>query len=257
MATTPATPSTPARGATAIGKLVAVLEALDGHRRLSAIARATDLPTSTVHRILQELVTLGWVREGEDRGYLLGPGLLRLAGRGADDSDIARLARPVLRALADRTGYTVHFGLRHDDEAVYVDKLEGRGGYGMRSRIGDAMPLHCTAIGKAILAALPDDEVRLIAERGGLPRRTPKTLTTVGQLLTDLVAVRSRGWSVDDEENHPRIRCVGAVVTDHRRLPVGAISVSGLVFDMEREHIARLAPLLVRTAHQVSAALGG
>lgn len=245
------------RGATAIAKVVAVLEALDGHRRLSEIARATGLPTSTVHRILQELVGLGWVREGEERDYLIGPGLLRLAGRGADDSDIARLARPVLRTLGDRTGYTVHFGLRHGDEAVYVDKLEGRGGYGMRSRIGDAMPLHCTAIGKAILAALPEDEVRLIVIRSGTPARTPKTLTTADALLADLAQVRGRGWSVDDEENHPRIRCVGAVVTDHRGLPVGAISVSGLVFDMEREHIARLAPLVVRTAQQVSSALGG
>ncbi|MGH3716987.1 MAG: IclR family transcriptional regulator [Micromonosporaceae bacterium] len=245
------------RGATAIAKMVAVLEALDGHRRLSAIARATGLSTSTVHRILQELVGLGWVREGEERDYLIGPGLLRLAGRGADDSDIARLARPVLRTLGDRTGYTVHFGLRHGDEAVYVDKLEGRGGYGMRSRIGDAMPLHCTAIGKAVLSALDDDEVRLIVTRSGAPARTPKTLTTAEALLADLALVRTRGWSVDDEENHPRIRCVGAVVKDHRGLPVGAISVSGLVFDMEREHIARLAPLVVRTAQQVSSALGG
>ncbi|MGH3727385.1 MAG: IclR family transcriptional regulator [Micromonosporaceae bacterium] len=242
--------------ASAIAKAVVVLEALVEQRRLSAIARSTGLPTSTVHRVLQELATLGWVREGEERDYMLGPGLLRLAGRGADDSDAARAARPALRALCDRTGYTVHFGIRHGDEAVYVDKLEGRGAYGMRSRIGAGMALHCTAIGKAVLAALPDDEVRLIAKRTGLPGRTAKTLTTADDLLTDLEAVRARGWAADDEENYPKIRCIGVVVSDHRGLPVGAVSLSGLIFDMEREHITRLAPLVVRAAQQVSAALG-
>jgi len=150
----------------------------------------------------------------------------------------------------------VHFGVRQGDEAVYIDKLEGRGAYGMRSRIGASLPLHCTAIGKAILAALPDDEVRRISGRTGLPRRMPHTLTTTEALLANLASVRARGWALDDEENVTRVRCVGAVVLNHRGEPIGAVSVSGLSFDMARAQVARLAPMVVRAAREVSAALG-
>jgi IclR family acetate operon transcriptional repressor len=167
----------------AIAKLVAVAEALVKQRRLSRIANTAGLPISTVHRILQELVAHGWVREGEEHDYVLGPALIRLAARAADDSDLARAARPALRALCERTGYTVHFGVRQGDEVVYLDKLEGRGAYGIRSQIGASISLHCTAMGKAILAALPDAEVRRIAARTGLPRRMPNTLTAAEALL--------------------------------------------------------------------------
>lgn len=240
----------------AIGKVVAVAEALTEHRRLSLIAQVTGLPVSTVHRILQELVAQGWVREGEEHGYTLGPGLLRLAGRAADDSDLARVARPALRSLCEQSGYTVHFGVRQGDEAVYLDKLEGRGAYGMRSRIGGTLPLHCTAIGKAILAALPDEDVREIARRTGLPRRMPRTLTSAEALLAHLATIRARGWAFDDEENATRVRCVGAVVVDHRGEPIGAVSVSGLSVDLARVHVARLAPMVMQTARAVSSALG-
>jgi len=241
----------------AIAKVVAVAEALTEHRRLSLIAKVTGLPVSTVHRILHELAAQGWVREGEEHDYTLGPGLLRLAGRAADDSDLARAARPALRALGEQSGFTVHFGVRQGDEAVYLDKLEGRGAYGMRSRIGGTLPLHCTAIGKAILAALPEDDVRLIAHRTGLPRRMPRTLTSPDALLANLANVRARGWALDDEENATRVRCIGAVVRDHRGEPIGAVSVSGLNVDLARVQVARLAPMVVHAARAVSGALGG
>jgi IclR family acetate operon transcriptional repressor len=254
--TTAQSPRGPQRSPSAIGKTVAVLEALAEEHRLSEIARVTGLHTSTVHRILQELVALEWAREDEDRGYALGSRLLALAGRASDDSDIARSARPSLRMLCERTGYTVHFAVRHGDEAVYVDKLDGRRAYRMRSRVGLSLPLHCTAIGKAILATLPDEEVRSIAERTGLPRRTQHTITATDALLNNLAAARARGWALDDEENELHTRCLAAVVIDHRGVSIGAVSLSALVFDMDRERARRLAPLVIHTAREVSAALG-
>ena len=113
-----------------------------------------------------------------------------------------------------------------------------------------------SAIGKAILAALPEEDVRLIAQRTGLPRRMPRTLTTPEALLANLATVRARGWALDDEENATRVRCIGAVVLDHRGEPIGAVSVSGLSVDLGRVQVARLAPMVVRTAREVSAALG-
>src|SRR5256885_14142477 len=97
-------PTTQSGSPSAIAKLVAVAEALTEQRRLSRIANTAGLPISTVHRILQELVAHGWVREGEEHDYVLGPGLMRLAARAADDSAPARAARPAPRALCERSG---------------------------------------------------------------------------------------------------------------------------------------------------------
>lgn len=239
----------------AIEKVVAVAESLDQGHRLSAIARLTGLPTSTVHRILRELVALGWVREsGGD--YRFGARLLSLVGRTSDAPEIVRAARPILRALCERTSHTVHLALRQGDEAVYIDKLDGRRIYQMRSGIGLSVSLHSTAIGKALLARLPDSEVRLIAERTGLPARTERTITRIQALLTHLALVRRRGFAVDNEENEAHTRCIGAVVLDHRDLPIGGLSLSSLVFDLDGQHLRRFAPLVVSAAREVSAALG-
>ena len=241
---------------TAIGKVVAVVEALSEERRITAISRSTGLPVSTVHRILQELVQVGWVREDDDRGYLFGPRLLGLAGRAGDHTTLTRIAGPYLAELCEITGHAVHFAVRSGDEVVYIDKLEGSRAYRMRSRIGLAIPLHCTAIGKALLARLPTDEVRAIAARAGLPARTTHTITSPDQLVAHLAGIRQRGYSIDDEENELQIRCVGAAVSDHAR-PIGGISLSMLAFELTEESLQQVAPLVVRAAGSITAALGG
>ena len=240
----------------AIAKLVMVVETLTDEHRLSDIARATSLPTSTVHRILQELVGLGWVRETDGRGYALGARLLGLVGQAGDESQLARFGRPIIAALNEQTGHTIHLAVRQGDEAVYVDKLDGRRAYQMRSRVGLSIPLHCTAIGKAVLAALPDDEVRDIARRTGLPRRTTHTLTEPDELVRHLRNVRRLGFAIDDQENELHTRCVGAAIVDSRGAPIGGVSLSSLVFDLDKKKISRIAPLVVAAAESLSEAFG-
>lgn len=239
----------------AIEKVVAVAESLEKGDRLSVIARITGLPTSTVHRILQELVAVGWVRES-DGDYRFGARLVSLVDQTGDASQIVRTARPILRALCERTSHTVHLALRQGDEAVYVDKLDGRRIYQMRSRIGLSMSLHSTAIGKALLARLPDSEVRLIARRTGLPAHTERTITRIPALLAHLALVRRRGFAVDNEENEVHTRCIGAPVLDHRDLPIGGLSLSSLVFDLDNQQVRGFAPLVAGAARELSAALG-
>lgn len=240
----------------AIEKVVAVTEALGQQHRLSEIARHRRLPTSTVHRILQELVAVGWVREDEEGEYRLGARLLSLVQRSTDDAAVLRVAQPILRTLCERTSHTIHLALRHGDEAVYVAKLDGRRSYHMRSRVGLSLSLHSTAIGKALLARLPDSEVASIAARTGLPRRTERTITDVPALLAHLATVRRRSFAVDDEENEPHTRCIGVAILDHNDLPIGGLSLSSLVFDLDGRQIRRLAPLVVSAARDVSIALG-
>lgn len=201
------------RTGTAIGKVAAVVEALASERRIADIARITGLAGSTVHRILRELVDLGWARDDGERGYLLGARLLSLVGQASNRNTL--------------------------------------------SRIGLAIPLHCTAIGKAILSAMSDEELRATLDRTGTESRTEHTITDRAALTEHLAEVRRRGYSVDDEENELHTRCIGTAVIDHRGLPLGGISLSALAFDLDRDRVERLAPLVVGAGTAVSQAIGG
>ncbi|GIE97606.1 IclR family transcriptional regulator [Paractinoplanes rishiriensis] len=245
-----------AREGSSIDKTLAVLEALAEHHRVTDIAAATGVSKSTVHRILQALVLWGFARPDGSGSYEPGPRILTLAGRVMHRFDPARQASAALRALRETTGYTTHFAIRSVDEAVYVDKQEGRRPFQMPSRIGMSVRLHTTAIGKAVLAELPDEEVLAICRRTGLSARTPNSLISEEDLLTHLARVRAVGYAVDDEENEPGIRCVGAAVFDHTGQVLGGISISTLAMDQDMAGLEEHAADVIAAARDVSAALG-
>lgn len=240
----------------AVEKVLAVLEALAEHRRLTDLARSTGLPKSTVHRILQTLVERDFAAFDEHSGYGPGARMLGLAGRTLGELDASLGAEPVLRRLQERFSATVHMAVLTGDEAVYVRKLEGNKPYRMVSRVGMAIPLHCTGIGKALLAGMADEEVSALAQRTGLPRRTPQTLTTLKALLTELNKIRGVGWAGDLEENEVGIICAGAAIRDHSGRMSAAISVSQLRSDPTAVDLGILGPELAAAAVEVSAGLG-
>src|SRR5918994_3674273 len=153
-------------------KTLSVLDALApgvrGANRLGDIAARAGLPRSTVHRILQRLVEHGYARAEGDGRYVAGARVLALAGGVLRQLDRGYLT-PVLQALCDEAGHTVHFALLSGHEATYIEKLEVPGAsYQMLSRVGGRIPLHCISIGKAILAGLPIDERHTLLSRGEL-----------------------------------------------------------------------------------------
>ncbi|CAM3543731.1 IclR family transcriptional regulator [Kibdelosporangium persicum] len=229
----------------AADKTLNVLQALAEHARVADIAAAAGLPKPTVHRILQTLVRHDFARSDGQGTYVCGPRVLSLAGRFLQRLDIAEQVRPILQDLQQHTGWTVHLALRSGDEAVYVAKLEGTKPYHLASRIGMSLGLHCTSIGKAILAALPDGEVRDLVARTGLPARTENTITDLPSLLAELADVRARGYAEDHEENETGVRAVGAAVADHTGAVIGGLSTAALV---------HLAPVVEDLPAQVSAA---
>jgi DNA-binding IclR family transcriptional regulator len=245
-----------ARDGSSIDKTLAVLEALAEHHRVTDIAASTGISKSTVHRILQALVLWGFARPDGSGSYEPGPRILTLAGRVMHRFDPARQAAGALRTLCETSGFTTHFAIRNVDEAVYVDKREGRRPYHMPSRIGMSVALHTTAIGKAVLAELTDEEVLAVSRRTGLPRRTPNTLTSEEDLLTALARVRAAGYAIDDEENEPGIRCVGAAVFDHTGQVLGGLSISTLAIDLDMPSLETHAPEVIIAARDASSALG-
>jgi IclR family transcriptional regulator, acetate operon repressor len=236
-------------------KTLSVLDALDGARsRLGDIAARAELPKSTVHRILRRLVERGYARAEGDGVYVLGPRVLTMAGDMLRGLDATTAAQPILRELHADVGHTVHFAMLSDDEAVYLEKLVDPGlPYQFASRVGGRILLHCTAIGKSLLAAMPDDHV---IPRLELVRRTPHTLVSAEALRAELEQVRVRGFAIDDEENERNIRCVGAAVRDHTGAATHAISVSALTVELSVDDAVALGPRVVTAARAVSEALG-
>jgi DNA-binding IclR family transcriptional regulator len=239
---------------TAADKTLEVLEALADHSRVADIAKSTALPKPTVHRILQTLVRHGFARTDGQGEYVGGPRILSLAGRFLQRLDIAEQVRPILRDLQERSGWTVHLALLSGDEAVYAAKLEGAKPYTLASRVGMSLRLHCTSIGKAILATMPDTEVRALLARTGMPARTEHTLTDEESLLADLAEVRRRGYAEDHEENEAGVRAVGAAVFDHTGEVFGAVSAAALIY--QDDPLSERGDLVAAAAKKVSEALG-
>ncbi|MFJ6793347.1 IclR family transcriptional regulator [Streptomyces sp. NPDC091268] len=229
----------------ALEKSLRILEAVaapGGPHRLTDVTAAAAVPKSSTFRILASLVEQGFVRTEGDGRYAPGPrlrALSALVGAGEPES-----IEGVLCELRQATGQTVHLALHSGETITYIRKLESAQPFRTASRVGMRMPLHTTAIGKSILAHLPAAETAELIAATGLPRRTPRTLTDPRALHAELAAVRERGYALDDEENEPTIRCIGAAVLGPTGRPVGGVSVTTVTFLVSREEVEAYAPAL-------------
>ena len=194
---------------------------------LAELVRRTGLHKATAHRLCRELVT-NRLLDRVDTGYRLSGGLFELGMRASVERSLLEVAMPFLQDLYERTHETVHLGVLEDHEVVYVAKIGGHRQAATPSRTGGRMPLHCTAIGKALLAHA-DPEVTREVLNGPLPRRTPRTVVAPGLLRRQLEAVVDRGVAFEHEESAVGITCVAAPVLGADDRAIGAISVTGPV----------------------------
>ncbi len=142
------------------------------------------------------------------------------------------------------------------DEAVVIAKAEGTGSYQLSRRVGVSIPLHCSSTGKAILSAMPDEEVRALLARTGMPSWAPNTITVPEVLIAELAETRRRGYAEDREELEPGVRAVAAPVFDHTGQVVGAVSAATLVFRPDMGSIQSRGEMVTATARQISESMG-
>lgn len=223
--------------------LVAALEAAGthgGHLALAELAQAAGIPAATAHRLLRTLVERGFVRQRPDRRYALGFRLVPLGTTAATLLD--EVAAGVLADLVAELGETANLAVLAGPRAEYVAQAPGRYAMRMFTQVGHRVALHCTGVGKALLAQLDDGDVAAIAEREGLPRHTEHTVTSLPALLASLARVRAEGYAEDREEQEPGVRCVAVPVPG---AGVGmAVSVSGPLTRVTDEVVARAVPAL-------------
>lgn len=213
---------------------------------LEQVARATNLPRSTTHRILDQLVNLDWLTHGSC-GYSLGKRALGLGGGDKVDNELRSAAAPYLHDLQQRTGMVAHLASLEDAHVRYLDKIGGRFVTSVPSRVGGRAPAHSTALGKAMLAWCEAEEVdRLLAN--GLDRFTGQTIGDLSTLHQELHRIRMRnGIAFESGETFPAIACVAAAVRGPEG-PLGAISLVGDV----AVPVERVGPLVLQATRAIS-----
>ena len=213
---------------TVLGKTLAILQSFTVERTtltFSDLQASTTLPKATLHRVLGDLQAARLLEKVGTR-YRLSRLVFELGMRASVERSLIEVATPYLEDLYERTHETVHLGVREENEVVYVAKMGGHQQAVAPSRLGGRMPLHATAIGKALLAHAPADVLDQVLG-STLPRRAPRTITSVEVLRRQLDEVVERGVAFEYEESAVGIVCVAAPVLDVEDQVVAAVSVTG------------------------------
>lgn len=243
-----------------VDRALRILEEFNTKERVlgvTEIAKRLGLNKSTCFGLLQTLYSRGYLEQDSDTGkYKLGLKLFELGLTYESGIEIREIAKPHLRELVEKTFETVHLVIRDKTEAVYIEKVEGPGAIRMISQVGKRVHLHCTGVGKAILAFLPDDEVDSILKKGPLEQFTWNTIVDKEKLKHHLHEVRERGYCIDDEEIEVGLRCVAAPIFNHRKEVISAISVSGPTTRMTYHKINEIEGMIKETAAVISSKLG-
>jgi IclR family acetate operon transcriptional repressor len=225
---------------------------------LSELAAAERESPATVYRVLVTLQAHGIV-EGEEPGQLwhVGGGAFRIGSAFLRRTKVVERARSVMDRLMRDTGETANLGVENRDEVMFLSQVETQEAIRAFFAPGTKSPMHVSGIGKALLGWYPEDRVRQIAARQGLPGFTTFSITSETALLRDLARIRDRGFAIDDQERAEGMRCVAAPIFNAYGEPVAGLSVSGPAFRLPLSATDRIGALVRAAADQVTEATGG
>jgi IclR family KDG regulon transcriptional repressor len=238
---------------------IRILEALGREEGLGVtrISQLLDLPKSSVHDILSTLHNAGLVeKDCQLNHYSLGLKLFELGNMARANLELRQIATPFLRSLNEELDETVHLTILDGWEVLYIECFESAKQLRTYSVIGVRAPLHCTAVGKAILAFFTDKQVGLMVKTMGLARFTENTITDRQRLDQELAEIRKRGYAVDNAEHEEGVRCIGAPIHNHEAQVVASISVSGPSQRMIPERDEEVGRLLISKTQEISRRLG-
>jgi DNA-binding IclR family transcriptional regulator len=222
---------------------------------LSELTRRLEIPKSSAHCLLLTLERRGYLHRNERNRYLFGLRLFSLANMALSGLELRERAAPFLKSLMARTRLTVHLAMLEQHEAVLIEKVEPAGIFRLATWLGKRMDVHCTGLGKALTAYLPDDELEQLVHEHGLPRHNDNTISSLRRLRDDLARTRKLGYAVDDEEDEIGHRCIGAPIFDQTGAVIAAVSVSGTTSDVSGDNVVFLAERVKECAASISSVL--
>ncbi len=231
-----------------LGRALQILVSLgEGDRSLDQLATELDVHKTTVLRLLRTMEAERFVRRDEAHRYRLGSRLFALADASREQHVVRDVAAPHLRKLNQRTGQTVHLAAYENGQVIYIDKLDSVQSVRMYSQVGVPAALHCTAVGKVLLAAQPKRQREALLTTIEYHQFTPNTITGPDQLRDELDKVRAQGWSHDRAEHESFINCIGAPITERSGRVVGAVSISVPDVLLNYDQVLELLPDLLST----------
>ena len=243
---------------------LAILGCFTPKRPVLGIADIADdlgMSRSTTHRYVITLVALGYLEQGASRKYRLGLRVTDLGMSALNSTGLREHAHPYLEELRQRTSYTTSLGVLEGTDVLYVDRVRsfrrGQGAVDQGLHTGSRLPAYCTAMGKLLLANLPDAQQRELTAAMKLGKRGPNTITSKKALREELEEIQAAGFAVNDQELAPDLYAIAAPVRNEARDVVAAASLAAPASLISLEELVdALGPHLVSTADRISARLG-
>jgi len=225
-------------------------------RSLTQIAESVHMSKTTVHRLLATLEHKRFITRDKVTGlYRLGFRFLEMASIIMQDAELQRWVEPYLRRLAEACGETADISILDGSHVIYLEVIESPQRIKIAAAVGQRLPAFCTASGKALLAYLPQEQVRKILE-GNLKKYTERTPVSLPDILENLSVTAERGYATSEQEYEPDINAVAAAIFDPERNPVASIAVVGPSFRLARDRFPALGEAVQKTAAEISSEVG-
>ncbi|TMH25037.1 MAG: winged helix-turn-helix transcriptional regulator [Betaproteobacteria bacterium] len=257
----PSKPGAPAGQVQSLTRGFSILEALaksGGGLTLTDVAHRVQLPPSTTHRFLSTLERMGYVYQAGDLGlWYVGLQAFTVGTTFLANRDFVAQSHASMHRLMEQAGETANLAILDGTEAVFIAQVQCHEMMRTLVKLGSRVPLHASGVGKALFAALADQQIDAILKVRGLPRITENTIVVPETMWAALRVIRQRGYSFDDEEHARSTRCVGAAIYDEHAEPLGAISIAGPSTRLADERIRQLGPIVAHIAEELTRHLGG
>jgi Transcriptional regulator len=243
-----------------VDRTLTILEVLSDYENglgITEISERVELHKSTVHRLLNTLIYKGYIKQDKNTNkYGLTLKLFELGNKKVEKMDIVSISRPYLKELVEKTNEVVHLVVREGIEVMYVSKVEPQKSMKMYTRIGMRKPMYCTAMGKAMLSQMTEEEIEEIWNASDIKKLTDNTIVDLNKLKESLKDIRTKGYAMDEQEVEAGIRCVGTIVRDYKGEVCGGISLSSSIITFTEDKIEYFSKLVLEYASKISRELG-
>jgi len=224
---------------------------------ITEISKALNIYKSNVHNVLTTLAEKGFViKDAKTDKYKLGIKFFELGSIVIKNMDLRKIAHPYMEKLLKEFNETVHLGILVEGEILSIEQEESGQSLSPRIFIGKRAPLHCTGVGKAIMAYLPKDKVTAIVKEKGLTRYTENTITNKRELEKELEKIREQGCAVDNMEHEEGVRCIAGPIRDYTGKVRASLSVSGPAFRINENNIPNIAKKVKEYCDYISKEMG-
>lgn len=243
-------------------KIIKILDHLSDVKRdvgITELSLALDLPKSTVHRILKDLLKYSIVeKENDTSKYKIGLRLLKYSNSLLRSFDIRQIAKPILRKVCNETQETTFLTIWRNNKGICIDSIFSSRGTNTHLfvEIGREMPFHCTASSKILLAYQPLEDIKRIINKKQLLKYTSNTITKPERLMMHLLDIRNKGYSICDEELEEGIKAIAAPIKNIDGKTIASITITGLSKRMSSSNMERFIKIVTDSAQEISKKLG-